>query len=148
MKRKPKRPHAKDRPARVRGAILAAAELSSDAQAAARYGVTDRSIKRWRAQLEQDGELAQAYSRAMRKIEDRWLGTAARAFDALAARLLELAPAMAPDEAVHALEKLGDVLVQARALGAYGASDGESEDGREGPSTDANPQGLGALTTH
>lgn len=145
--KKPKTP-ARDHDPRVKARILIEAETTADATVAARYGISTRSIERWRADLATDPELALAHRRLMTRAEDGFITKAAEAFNALAERLRILAPDMEAQDAIMAVERVGDLLVQARALGRAGADDGEPEDDRQSAAFDPNRASAGAGTTH
>lgn len=128
---------------RVKARVLVQAEVSTDEAAAARYDCSARSIQRWRAELETDIDLARAYRRLMAAVEDSFLTEAVKTYTALAERLRALAPDITePRDVIAGMERIGDTLVQARALGRKpiqdDEDDGEPEVDREGPPTRAD----------
>lgn len=138
-------------PLATRGRILAEAEYATDVAVAARYRIHPTSLRNWRAAMLTQPECLRAYKRAMRQMEDLFLADAARAFTALTRRLTDLAPSMTPDEVTSALERVGDVLIQARGLGR--AIDGDGDDGiaqidREGAAHPTDPESAGPSPVH
>jgi len=126
---------------RVRARILLEADRTTDEAIAKKHGISTRTIERWRADLDADPQLARAWRSLQQRIEDAFVGDAAGAFRAVAKRIEQLAEEEQDIRALTlAVEKLGDVLVQARGLPRV--EDDEDDDGipsldREG---DAPPQ--------
>ena len=148
--KKPKKPPAalRDHDARVKARALVEAETRTDVDVAARYGISTRTLERWRHDLATDGELASAHRRIMQRAEDGFIAKAAEAFNALATRIIELAPTMDAHDTTIALERCGDLLVQARALGRAGDADGEPEDDRQSAALGSDRASAVAGTTH
>lgn len=122
-----------------------------DASVAARHDISERTLQRWRAELETDVALRTAHRRVEQRVEDGFVTKAARAFAAICDRLVSLAPEMDAREVVAAIEKVGDVLVQARALPRV--KDDEEENGepsldREGSAAAQDREAAGARAVH
>lgn len=123
----------------------------SDASVAERHGISTRTIERWRADLETDPALRAAHRRIEQRVEDGFVIPAVRAFNAVCRQLEMLAPTMEAREAVAVIEKVGDVLVQARALPRVKddeENDGEPSLDREGSATAQDREAAGARAVH
>lgn len=166
-KPKPKAPAPAKKPAKSGGAVRAGKPTAtvheralilmetgrgeSDASVAQRHGVSTRTIERWRADLETDPALRAAHRRIEQRVEDGFVIPAVRAFNAVCRQLEMLAPTMEAREAVAVIEKVGDVLVQARALPRV--KDDEEDDGepsldREGAAAAQDREAAGARAVH
>lgn len=65
-------PRGQPTPLDIRAEALAYSRLQSDESAAEEYGVSARSIKRWRAQVAEDAELARLVNKKRAEIGERW----------------------------------------------------------------------------
>lgn len=122
----------------------------TDASVAERHGISTRTIERWRADLETDPKLRQAHRRIEQQIEDGFVIPAVRAFNAVCKRLEDIAQQMDAREAVAVIEKVGDVLVQARALPRVKDEDedGEPSIDREGAAASEDSEAASARAVH
>jgi transposase-like protein len=129
------KPKTKD--LRSRAHALVHAEIVGDAAACAELGKSQRTLRRWRRQVERDPELARAYAAAL---DGAWVAGAQRFFTAAARRGTELARDLPIEEfraLVAAVESIGSVLVTRERLMSRLRAAEEHDDGDELPGTRA-----------
>jgi transposase len=146
-------PHAKYKDARSRAAILVYAELKGDERAATLFDVSERTVRRWRADLPIDADLARAY---VRRLEAGW----SRKLMALVEELCDAALGLIRAgkvadlrEVAALLETAAGLLVQREALTRRMGEDdddgeGESQAHRDGAAAGPDRPGARDVTTH
>lgn len=139
----------------TRAAILVLAELVGDERAAAENDVSDRSLRRWRAELPTDPALARAYAK---RLDGGWSRKLQALVEVVAGAAIKLV--QSPDLTIDNLRDLGSILdttagllVDREALSRRAGArneDGEDESStdREGETYRADRPGPRPFTAH
>lgn len=113
---------------RVRAQVLVEAEFATDAATAERYGISERTLQRWRQDVPNDPELAGEVARLHEILLSQWEGRLVRTLVRAADRAYELLPQLGRDDirdVLATMETIGSIIVPSQALGRRGRkSDG------------------------
>lgn len=146
-------PGTKMKDARSRATVLVYAELKGDERAAVLFEVSERSIRRWRAELATDPELARAYAR---RLEGGWsrklMALVEEAADA-GIQLIRAGRVEDLREVAAIVETAAGLLVQREGLlrrlrDEDDDGEGELQAHRDGAPAGPDRPGAGGITTH
>jgi hypothetical protein len=94
-----------------KASILSHAATLGTTSAAAEFGVDRKTVQRYKAELDsgKNPELSQLVAREREITADRSRSKIQKALDVLLDRTIELAPNMTADEAIHGVDKVGNL---------------------------------------
>lgn len=109
--------------------ILAFARKETVVEACKRFGVADRTVRRYKQRVESGKwpEVASLLEQIQSEAASRCADLLTDAYEVILRQIIKLAPSMSPEQAIRAVETTGQLKITKEALGEPGSGDSSGQ---------------------